>query len=885
MASVIRCVCAYVSRRFRNLIAPLQGARFGDVALSTQLTPAGWAKDVPPIRSFVRHENLSFGARALRLPRLWSLAARQHPSFRRHVLRLLSLPFLLATTSAAFARTDITVWGINVGADNKGQEAQVHAFETRFPQYHVRLLSMGAGNMDPQKLMTSIVGRVPPDVIFQDRFTIGDWASRGAFRPLDDLMARDNKDPNDPRPDQYYPAIWHEATYGGKVYGIPYQTDDRAFYYNKAIFREKADALRAAGLDPSRPPRTWSELLAYSKALTEYNTDGTLKRAGFLPNFGDSWLYLYSFEENGSFLSADGHTCTFDTPANERALQFMVDGYDLEGGYENSKAFESGFLSDANDPFILGKVAMKIDGNWILGALMRYGPSLDFAVAPAPAPDDRYYQRGEFAKEKQKFVTWTGGFCYSIPTGARNVEGAWEFIKFCQSKEGRLTDNRAQLQWENHMGRAYVPLLAANIAANKAIYNQFKPAVPKFAAAFKEHIDLLAYTRTRPPTFIAQELWDQQVKATEDACLHKTSVAGALRASQAVIQRDLDAFYNEAKYPVLNLWIPFYLLLFVFVAGLLLCFVLYRRLRLRAVARAEARWGYLFISPWAIGFLVFTIGPMLASLLFSFTQFNVLTPAHWVGGRNYQDLVTTDWGPTFKAFSNVAYLAAVGVPLGIVTGLAVALLLNTGVRGIRFYRTLFYMPAIVPTVASSILWIWLLFSDPHKGLLNGVWDETITRWMGLAPPGWLDAEAWAKPALILMGLWGAGSGMILWLAGLKGIPSSLYEAAAIDGAKPRQQFWSITMPQLSPILFFNIVIGFIGALQEFDRIYIMKQDTPSGPGESLLVPVLQLFQNGFGYFKMGYASAIAWVIFAIILALTLAQFRLARHWVHYEAEE
>ncbi|MBZ0214129.1 MAG: sugar ABC transporter permease, partial [Nitrospirae bacterium] len=290
--------------------------------------------------------------------------------------------------------------------------------------------------------------------------------------------------------------------------------------------------------------------------------------------------------------------------------------------------------------------------------------------------------------------------------------------------------------------------------------------------------------------------------------------------------------------------------------------------------------------PWLIGFLVFTLGPMVASLFFSFTQYNVLSPARWVGVKNYTDLFAGDWVNMSKALYNTLYLAGIGVPLGVATGLAVALLLNSAVRGMRYYRTLFYMPAIVPTVASAVLWIWLLTSDPNKGLINAAWNATFSQWFGTPPPGWLNAEAWAKPSLILMGMWGAGSGMILWLAGLKGVPGQLYEAASIDGATPRQQFWAVTLPQLSPIVFFNLVMGFIGALQEFDRVYVMKPaEGSAGPADSLLVPVYHLFVNGFNYFKMGYASALAWVIFGVILLLTAFQFKLAPRWVHYEAEK
>jgi len=310
-------------------------------------------------------------------------------------------------------------------------------------------------------------------------------------------------------------------------------------------------------------------------------------------------------------------------------------------------------------------------------------------------------------------------------------------------------------------------------------------------------------------------------------------------------------------------------------------------MKMGRLARSEAWWAYLFISPWAFGFLLLTLGPMLASLFFSFTQYDVLNDARWVGTKNYQDLMGADQINVFKALANAVYLAGLTVPITLAVGLAIALLLNQATRGMRFYRTFFYMPAIVPGVASAVLWLWVLTPDSNKGLLNAGWQQTITPWLGLSPPGWVNSADWSKSALVVMSIWGAGAGMILWLAGLKGVSTTLYEAASIDGANPRQTFWSITFPQLSPIIFFNAVMGFIGAMQEFDRIYIMKPsgDGPVGPDNSMLTPTYLLFRNGFEFFKMGYASSVAWLIFAIILILTFVQFKLAPRWVHYESDK
>jgi multiple sugar transport system permease protein len=194
----------------------------------------------------------------------------------------------------------------------------------------------------------------------------------------------------------------------------------------------------------------------------------------------------------------------------------------------------------------------------------------------------------------------------------------------------------------------------------------------------------------------------------------------------------------------------------------------------------------------------------------------------------------------------------------------------------------------VPVVATAVLWGFILNADPNRGIINAVWLTTLGHWFGITPPGWEAVPQWSKPGIILMGLWGAGGGMIIWLAGLQSIPTTLYEAASLDGAGWWSQFFNVTLPMLSPYIFFNLIMGVIGALQTFDSAYILggteNGGGTTGPDNSLLVPVIYLFNNGFQYFKMGYASAIAWLLFVIILGLTLGQLKLAPKWVHYDGD-
>jgi len=801
---------------------------------------------------------------------------------RRRMMALLApiiaaalvLPGCQRSTASSSRQIRLVVWGLQSSEESKGQDAMVAEFQRRHPNIHVTMLSMGAGGMDPQKLMTSIAAQVPPDVIHQDRFTIGDWASRGAFMPLDDFL---RKDPGPIRKEDYFPACWKEAVYKGKVYAIPYGTDDRALYYNRALFRQ-------AGLDPNRPPRTWDELLKYAVKLTRKNPDGSYQSIGFIPNYGNSWLYLYSWQNGGEFMTPDGTKCTLNNPRTAGALRYMVQVYDALGGAEKVNAFQSGFQTASLDPFFIGKIAMKIDGNWVLNNIARYAPDLDFAVAPAPVPAARLAGKPPFTNQPN-YITWSGGFSFAIPTGAKHPQEAWEFIKWMNSVEANLLQAKVQRAYNLSKGRPYVPGISANKRVAEAVLAAYGPKDPKLARALRTFVDLMPYSKFRPVTFVGQRLWDEHVRAFELATRHKASPEEALANGQRVVQRELDKVFTRGRFPLLNWRYPLAVLAAAFLSLVAVVWVLARRSgRVGKLMRGEARAGYLFASPWIIGFLVFTLGPIVASAILSFCDYDVLHPARYVGLQNYKWALSPvdDWPVVYHSLRNVAFMAIVGIPLNMAVGLGIAMLLNAKVKGMSWYRTIYFIPSIVPVVAGAILWIWVL--NPDYGLLNAAWKATVGQWFGWSAPTWLASEVWSKPALILLGLWGAGGGMILWLAGLQGVPQQLYEAAEIDGAGALSKFRNVTLPMISPYIFFNLIMGTIGTLQVFDTVYVMTGDPPGGPADSTLMPVLLLFRNGFQYFKMGYASALAWMLFGIILVLSLIQLKMGGRWVHYEAE-
>ena len=284
-------------------------------------------------------------------------------------------------------------------------------------------------------------------------------------------------------------------------------------------------------------------------------------------------------------------------------------------------------------------------------------------------------------------------------------------------------------------------------------------------------------------------------------------------------------------------------------------------------------WGFLFICPWLIGFLLFTLGPMLWSFALSLYKYD-LAHARFVGLENYRRLVTQD-SLFWKSLKVTAIYTVLTVPLGVFGSLLIAILLNQPVRGLRLYRTLFYLPSMVPAVASALVWQWVFNAD------NGILNQGLA-FLGLPNIEWLQNEKYTMFAFVLMSLWGiGGQRMIIFLAGLQGIPESYYEAARLDGAGSMSQFRHITLPCLSPVLFFNLVLGLVGAFQVFTSAYVM---TSGGPNNASLFYSLYIFRNAFEYFKMGKASAMAWILFAILFGFTLIQFKLSKRWVHYEGE-
>jgi multiple sugar transport system permease protein len=302
------------------------------------------------------------------------------------------------------------------------------------------------------------------------------------------------------------------------------------------------------------------------------------------------------------------------------------------------------------------------------------------------------------------------------------------------------------------------------------------------------------------------------------------------------------------------------------------------QLAARARARNRRRWrdalvAYAFIAPWIIGFVIFTGGPIIASFVLSFFRWKIISPPQYVGFENFVKLFTGDEWFRISLGVTAKYIL-IHVPIGQALALLLAILLNQRVRGIGFWRTIFYLPAVVSGVAGSVLWMWMYHNE--LGIINN-----FLVLIGLQPENWIFNKETALGALIVKSFWNVGVPMVIYLAALQGMPQSLYEAAEIDGAGEAKKFVSITLPMLSPAIFFNVVIAMISSVQTFAEPYVM---TKGGPENSTLFLGLYLYQNAFSFLQMGYASAMAWIMFLIIFVLTLIQFGLAGRWVYYEGE-
>ncbi len=696
-----------------------------------------------------------------------------------------------------------------------------------------------------RKTLVATSGGVPPDIAGLWDVQLVSFLEMGVITPLDALMREYSIDPG-----IYIPSVWEMIHHNGKTMGLVSTPATTALHWNKGMFR-------AAGMDPERPPRTFKELEDFSKRLTKVDAKtGEILQMGFLPAEPGWWNYGWGYFFGGS-LWDKGQRITADDPKNVQSLEWvrrMAEPYQ----HEALQSFRSGFgnFASSQNPFMAGKLAMVLQGVWMANYMALYAPKVDWAAAPFPVvhPGDPP-------------ITFMGCDVLSIPVGAKHPREAFEFIAYVQRQEvmeklckaHRKTSGLrkvSQAFYEGH-GNPYIRMFQELSWSKGAV------SPPKMSI-FTEYGDELNACFDR--------VWQR-----------KQEPAAALAQTQARIQKSWNRELDRRSHPPNDSLRHAPLALSV-LAVLVLAGVVFvkdrqdRRFTAAGRLKGKLRRGLLFAAPGLIGLLVFTVYPICAAFIYGFCDYSVLSTPRWVGLDNFKELAGDQL--FWLSLKNTLYYASFALPLGLLLALISALLLDSNVRGAGAYRTFFFLPVVTPLVANAMVWLWIFNSQ--FGVLNFLLEKITFGHIRAVP--WLTDANYTMPSLILMSFWGIGQTAVILMAALQEVPVAIYEAAELDGAGWFKKAWHISIPSISPALYFNLVMGVIGSLQIFAQPYIMMNTTgttPGGPARSASFYTMYLWDSAFSYLRMGYASAMAWILFLIILGLNALFTRLTKSRIHY----
>ncbi|MEC8558562.1 MAG: extracellular solute-binding protein [Planctomycetota bacterium] len=715
-------------------------------------------------------------------------------------------------------------------------EDSLREFERRNPGITVRRIHPGDSGQYFTKLQTMMASGDPPDVFYMDFSRMPAFVGAGQLAELDGLVQVD---------DYFQPTVdafrWDGVRQGsGPLYGVPKDFTTLGFYYNKSLFDR-------AGIDYPSDDWTWDDFITAARAIGSLD-EGT---TGAEIVTWDFVLRAMLWTEGTDILDADGQLVTDDPKLKATLDRLRSWRFDEEGTLLGAEA--EGL--DPSSLFLTGRLGMVGPfGRWVVPSYREIPPpsegGFEWDFAPLP--------RGSVRANTIATVSW------ALAERSDHPEAAGKLLAWLVGPETQAAQSRLGLA---------IPTLS-EVARSDAFIDEGTPPFNDLA-----YLDAVAHARV--PAWPLDREFSLQFSRWMDLSLRSNrDLDRSLEGFGDWWERKQASPLSRAEFPAM----PWGLLLLLVAAAASVLLILFwlRRPAVPAGSAepSEARSGFLLALPWLVGFLVFMAGPILLSLALSFTRWNGLGPldtAEFVGLGNYQRIFGED--RTFwQSLKVTGYYVLLAVPIGQVFALLVAMLLNTTLRGIEFFRAAFYLPSVLAGVGMSILFIWVFKSE--GGMVNSILEPLLAP-LGLRPPEWFNRDAawFGVPAFALMNLWLIGGSMMIYLAGLRNIPAELYEAASIDGAGPVRRFTSITLPMLGPVLLFNGIMALIGSFQVFTQAFIM---TGGGPGDDTRFYVLYLYSKAFELYDMGYASGLAWLLLLVVLLLTVLVLRTSGRFVHYE---
>jgi multiple sugar transport system permease protein len=740
-------------------------------------------------------------------------------------------------------KTELTIlhWGDR--AEDEIVESLCASFEKAHPTIKIKRINATAAYTS--KLQTMIAGGSPPDVFFWNSHMLPQYVGQGIIRPIDDFLAEDlakGELPLDFK--DLYPQTVDSFRFDGKVtgrgklYGLPTTFTPLGFFYNKTLFDK-------AGVAYPTDDWTWEEFEEKARAI------GRLEDCyGADLGVSDVLVRLY-LQSYGLDLYTDGfRSLRLREPA---VIQAMNKLREWRFGEKGSRMLTSGKsqVQSGDSAFMAGKIGMIGPvGRWVVPNFRKITDfDWDFAQMP----------RGPV----QSNMIYVAAWC--VASKSRHPREAWLVARHFARPECQAISSRFGL---------VLPALKAVAEGPDCTDDKLKPR--------RGDLFLKAVERSVAMQWPTEPDFTDALTVALDESLRMgtTTVEKAMENAENEWKKCLSSPLRGNDFPAM----PWGGLL---KAGALVILCLlpisgyyWWRSRPKGIFLREEMAGLTMVSPWILGTILFLAAPMLISFLLAFCKWSGVTTighAQWVGFRNWDQMLFHDPRMLRSLWVTVYYVILM-VPLGQIVALAVALLVSREVKGIGFYRSLWYLPTVLAGVGMAVMWQWVF--DSEYGLLNKLLEPLLAP-LGLHPPDWFvkDAQWFGVPAFVITSLWTTGGTMLIYLAGLHAIPLTLYESARIDGAGRWAQFRHITIPMLSPVILFNFIMAIIGSFQVFTQAYVM---TRGGPGDATRFYVLYLYNKAFELYEMGYASAMAWLLFVVVLALTLVTLRSSRSRVHYE---